>query len=198
MPPAELYYFPGGGNSVTFITPGGIEGIAGRLAYSEPSGMFSLVWDEACTVDLPAKLASAVANTSNVTWPHTWVVPKYATMAEYKQYAPANHFHMIWDLSPARLGALDGPDQRAVGDAVAGAGPPSWRAWTGRCRCCTCSTAARRRPRCAWQGGNTAPPAAAGGWRDEKQGNPPGQRLPGGLPALSGRGVYCLMRSAYA
>ena len=103
MPPAELYYFPGGGNSVTFITPGGIQGIAGRLAYSELSGMFSLIWDEACTVDLPAKLASAVANTSNVTWPHTWVVPKYATMAEYKQYAPANHFHMIWDLPPARL-----------------------------------------------------------------------------------------------
>ncbi|MCJ7543179.1 MAG: hypothetical protein MUP47_01220 [Phycisphaerae bacterium] len=103
MPPAELHYFPGGGNSVTFITPGGIDGIAGRLAYSELSGMFTLVWDQACTVDLPAKLASAVANTSNVTWPHTWVVPKYATMAEYKQYAPANHFHMIWDLSPARL-----------------------------------------------------------------------------------------------
>lgn len=103
MPPAELYYFPGGGNSVTFITPGGIEGIAGRLAYSELSGMFSMVWDEARTVDLPAKLASAVAKTSNVTWPHTWVVPKYATMAEYKQYAPANHLHMIWDLSPARL-----------------------------------------------------------------------------------------------
>ena len=103
MPPAELYYFPGGGNSVTFITPGGINGIAGRLAYSEPCGMFSLVWDEACTVDLPAPLASAVAHTSNVTWPHTWVVPKYASMPEYKQYAPANHFHMIWDLPPARL-----------------------------------------------------------------------------------------------
>ncbi len=103
MPPAELDYFPGGGNSVTFITPGGIQGIAGRLAYSELMGMFSLVWDEACTVDLPARLAEAVASTSNVTWPHTWVVPKYATMAEYKQYAPANHLHMIWNLPPARL-----------------------------------------------------------------------------------------------
>ena len=103
MPMAELYYFPGGGNSVTFVTPGGIQGIAARLAYSDLSGMFSLVWDEACTVDLPAKLAKAVANTSNVTWPHTWVVPKYAVMGEYKQYAPANHFHMVWDLSPARL-----------------------------------------------------------------------------------------------
>lgn len=103
MPGAELYYFPGGGNSVTFISPGGIEGIAGRLAYSELSGMFSMIWDEACTVDLPDALAGAVANSSNVTWPHTWVVPKYASMMEYKQYAPANHFHMIWGLEVARM-----------------------------------------------------------------------------------------------
>ncbi|HOS44152.1 MAG TPA: hypothetical protein PK794_10710, partial [Armatimonadota bacterium] len=103
LPSAELFYFPGGGNSVTFISPGGIQGIAARLAYSQATGMFSLIWDEACTVDLPDALASAVANSSNVTWPHTWVVPKYATMTEYKQYAPANHFHMIWDLPVARL-----------------------------------------------------------------------------------------------
>ncbi len=103
MPGAELHYFPGGGNSVTFISPGGIEGVAGRIAYSSLSGMFSLVWDEAFTVDLPAPLAEAVANSSNVTWPHTWVVPKYASMAEYKQYAPANHFHMTWNLEVARL-----------------------------------------------------------------------------------------------
>ena len=103
MPGAELDYFPGGGNSVSFISPGGIDGIAGRLAYSELSGMFSMVWDEACTVDLPDKLADVVANSSNITWPHTWVVPKYASMAEYKQYAPANHFHMTWNLEVARL-----------------------------------------------------------------------------------------------
>jgi L-fucose isomerase len=84
MPGAELYYFPGG-------------------AYSELNGMFSLIWDEAFTVDLPPKLAGAIANSSNVTWPHTWVVPKYASMTEYKQYAPANHFHMTWDLLVARL-----------------------------------------------------------------------------------------------
>jgi L-fucose isomerase len=103
MPGAELYYFPGGGNSVTFISPGGIEGIASRMAYSSLTGMFSLIWDEAFTVDLPKKLASAIANSSNVTWPHTWVVPKYASMAEYKQYAPANHFHMTWNLPVKRL-----------------------------------------------------------------------------------------------
>ena len=103
MPGAELYYFPGGGNSVTFISPGGIQGIAGRMAYSDLSGTFGLIWDEASTADLPEKLARAVANTSNVTWPHTWVMPKYASMAEYKQFAPANHFHMTWNLKPARL-----------------------------------------------------------------------------------------------
>jgi L-fucose/D-arabinose isomerase len=65
--------------------------------------MFSLIWDEACTTDLPKPLAEAVANTSTVTWPHTWIVPKYATMMEYKHYAPANHFHASWNLAPARL-----------------------------------------------------------------------------------------------
>lgn len=103
LPLADKYYFPGKGNSVTFISPGGIEGIAGRLAYSSLSGMFSLVWDEAGTVDLPDKLAKAVCMTSTETWPHTFVVPKYASMGEYKQYAPANHFHMTWGLGPARL-----------------------------------------------------------------------------------------------
>lgn len=103
FPLADENYFPGMGNSVTFVSPGGIEGIAGRIAYSSLSGMFSLVWDEAVTADLPKKLADAVCKISTPTWPHTFVVPKYATMTEYKQYAPANHFHMIWGLSPARL-----------------------------------------------------------------------------------------------
>jgi len=103
MPPADPAYFPGRGNSVTFVTPAGIEGIAGRLAYSAANGMFSLSWDEAVTTELPDKLCEAVCRTSTPDWPHTFVVPKYATMVEYKQYAPANHFHMIWGLSPARL-----------------------------------------------------------------------------------------------
>ncbi|MFB6341757.1 hypothetical protein ACE1ET_08540 [Saccharicrinis sp. FJH62] len=103
MPGAELYYFPGGGNSVNFVSPGGIDGIASRLTYSELNGMFSLIWDEATTVDLPKEMETFISNSSNVTWPHTWVVPKYATMAEYKQYAPANHFHMTAGLKPAVL-----------------------------------------------------------------------------------------------
>ncbi len=103
LPQADPGYFPGLGNSVTFVSPGGIEGIAARLAFSADTNLFSLVWEEAQTVALPEKLAQAVCHTSTPTWPHTFVVPKYATMGEYKQYAPANHFHMTWGLKPARV-----------------------------------------------------------------------------------------------
>jgi len=103
MPLANEEYFPGGGNSVTFRTPGGIEGIAGRMAYSSITGMFSLIWDQAHTTHLPVELADAICNLSDVTWPHTFVVPKYASMVEYKQYPPANHLHMTWNLPVARL-----------------------------------------------------------------------------------------------
>ncbi|MBM4049414.1 MAG: hypothetical protein FJ279_30330, partial [Planctomycetes bacterium] len=103
LPLAELNYFPGGGNSVNFVSPGGIECIAARMAYAATTGMFSLIWDQAVTVELPAKLAQAVCETSTPTWPHTFITPKYATMAEYKQYAPANHFHATWGLKPSRV-----------------------------------------------------------------------------------------------
>jgi L-fucose isomerase len=103
MPLADEGYFPGMGNSVTFTSPGGLTGIAGRLMYSNLSGLFSLSWDEAETAEVPAQLAGALADMTNNTWPHTFVVPKYATMGEYKHLPPANHFHMIQGLSPARL-----------------------------------------------------------------------------------------------
>jgi L-fucose isomerase len=103
MPLADDLYFPGGGNSVTFLSPAGIEGIAGRLAYSSISGMFSMFWDEAHTTEVPEALATAMCDLTTPTWPHTFVVPKYASMMEYKQYAPANHLHMTWGLSVARL-----------------------------------------------------------------------------------------------
>jgi L-fucose isomerase len=115
LPLADEFYFPGGGNSVTFMTPAGIEGIAGRLAYSHDADQFSLIWDQAETTAMPAKLAKAVADTSTPTWPHTFVVPRHATMIEYKQYAPANHFHMTWNLPPARLQHwMDLTDVRSV------------------------------------------------------------------------------------
>ena len=103
FPLADADYFPGMGNSVSFVSPGGIEGIAARLAYSSLTDMFSLIWDEAVTVDLPEKLTEAVCQTSTPTWPHTFVTPRHATMGEYKHYAPANHFHMTWNLATARL-----------------------------------------------------------------------------------------------
>ena len=101
--PKAVDYFSYLGNSVHFISPEGIYGIAARLAYSSLSGMFSMVWDEAETVLPPEALAEEVCKTANPTWPHTFVMPKYATMTEYKHYAPANHFHMTWNLGRARM-----------------------------------------------------------------------------------------------
>lgn len=103
MPLAGRAYFPGGGNSVTFMTPPGIEGIAGRIAYCSANNKFSFIWDEAVTTEVPEKLGKAMCNLTDPTWPHTFLVPKYATMVEYKQYAPANHLHMTWNLPVARL-----------------------------------------------------------------------------------------------
>ena len=103
MPLADAGYFPGGGNSVSFMTPAGIAGIAGRMAYSSSCGKFSLIWDQAGTTEVPAKLSQAMRDLTTWSWPHTFVVPRYASMVEYKQYAPANHFHMTWDLPVARL-----------------------------------------------------------------------------------------------
>ena len=121
LPLADPGYFPGLGNSVTFVSPAGIRGIAGRMAYSATTNLFSMVWDEAETVALPEQLSQAVCATSSPTWPHTFVVPKYATMGEYKQYAPANHFHMTWGLAPGAAAILDGPGERALGHSLAGA-----------------------------------------------------------------------------
>ncbi len=103
MPIVDLAYFMGGGNSVTFVSPGGIEGIAGRMAYSALTDQFTLFWDEAVTTAMPPALSEAVRKTSAYDWPHTWIVPKYASMTEYKHYAPANHLHMIRGLKPATL-----------------------------------------------------------------------------------------------
>jgi L-fucose isomerase len=103
MPLADENYFPGGGNSVTFMTPAGIKAIAARLAFSSATGLFSMVWDQAHTTAVPPKLTKAMCELTNATWPHTFIVPEYASMTEYKQYPPANHFHMTWDLPVARL-----------------------------------------------------------------------------------------------
>ncbi len=101
--PKAVDYFYYLGNSVHFKSPGEIKGIAARLSYSSLNGMFSMIWDEAETIELPSKLAQIICDGANPTWPHTFVIPRYASMIEYKQYAPANHFHMTWGLKPSRL-----------------------------------------------------------------------------------------------
>jgi L-fucose isomerase len=73
------------------------------MAYSSLNNKFCLIWDEAYTTSVPAKLGKAMCDLTTPTWPHTFVVPKYASMVEYKQYAPANHFHMTWNLPVSRL-----------------------------------------------------------------------------------------------
>ncbi len=103
MPLADEGYFPGLGNSVAFVSPGGMSGIAGRVTYSSLSGVFALSWDEASTAEVPERLAKALCDATTAAWPHTFVVPKYASMYEYKHYPPANHLHMVRGLSPARL-----------------------------------------------------------------------------------------------
>lgn len=103
MPLADSGYFPGMGNSVTFISPGGLTGIAGRLTFSDLCGIFSMSWDEASSAGVPEPLATALCKATTPQWPHTFVAPKYATMGEYKHLPPANHFHMVQGLSPARL-----------------------------------------------------------------------------------------------
>jgi L-fucose isomerase len=103
MPLADPGYFPGMGNSVTYVSPGGLEGIAGRLTYSDLSGLFSMSWDEASTAEITDPLATAFCQTTTADWPHSFIVPKYATMGEYKHLPPANHFHMVQGLSSARL-----------------------------------------------------------------------------------------------
>ena len=103
MPLADDGYFPGMGNSVEYVSPGGLDGIAGRMTYSSLSSLFSLSWDEATTAEVPGKLAKGLCQATTTTWPHTFVVPKYASMYEYKHFPPANHFHMVQGLSPARL-----------------------------------------------------------------------------------------------
>ena len=65
MPLADPGYFPGMGNSVTFISPGRPRGIAGRLTYSSLSGLFSLIWDEATTAEVPEPLATALCQTDH-------------------------------------------------------------------------------------------------------------------------------------
>ena len=99
---AVEHYFPGFGFSLGYVSPGGIQGIAGRLAYSDLSGMFTMVQDEARTVDLPAPLLEKVCRASDYTWPHTFVTFEHVPAGLIKMGVPANHIHMVTDLPRRR------------------------------------------------------------------------------------------------
>jgi L-fucose/D-arabinose isomerase len=92
---ADADYFPGGGFSVGYLSPGGIRGMAGRLAYSTLSGMFTMIQDEVESVELPAALAERVAHASNYTWPHTFLCFEHIPASVSKTGVPANHLHMV-------------------------------------------------------------------------------------------------------
>jgi len=99
---AVEYYFPGLGFSVSYVSPKGIRGMAGRVAYSDLGGMFTMVQDEAQSVELPAKLAEKVCHASDYTWPHTFLTFDHVPASLAKMGMPANHFHMVTGLPRRR------------------------------------------------------------------------------------------------
>jgi L-fucose isomerase len=92
---AVEFYFPGLGFSVSYLSPKGIKGVAGRVAYSDLSGLFTMVQDEAQSVELPAPLAEKVCHASDYTWPHTFLTFDHVPASQAKMGMPANHFHMV-------------------------------------------------------------------------------------------------------
>ncbi len=92
---AVEFYFPGLGFSVSYLSPKGIAGMAGRVAFSDLSGLFTMVQDEAQSVELPAPLAEKVCHASDYTWPHTFLTFDHVPASQAKMGMPANHFHMV-------------------------------------------------------------------------------------------------------
>jgi len=99
---AVAYYFPGLGFSVGFVSPKGIRGQAGRLAYSDLSGMMTMVQDEAESQKLPPALAERVCHASDYSWPHTFLTFDHIPPSYAKTGLPANHFHMVTHLPRRR------------------------------------------------------------------------------------------------
>ena len=96
------YYFPGLGFSVGYVSPQGIKGMAGRVAYSGLSGMFTMVHDEAQSIELPSSLLERCCHASNYSWPHTFLTFEHVPSSLAKVGIPANHFHMITDMPRRR------------------------------------------------------------------------------------------------
>ncbi|HAR36259.1 MAG TPA: hypothetical protein DCR87_05030 [Acidobacteria bacterium] len=96
------YYFPGLGFSVSYLSPAGIKGLAGRLAYSDLSGLFTMVQGEAESISLPPLLAEEVCRASDYSWPHTFVTYDRLPASLVKMGMPANHFHLVTGLNRRR------------------------------------------------------------------------------------------------
>ena len=96
------YYFPGLGFSVGYVSPQGIKGMTGRIAYSDLSGMFTMVQDEAQSIELPPSLLERCCHASNYSWPHTFLTFEHVPSSLAKVGIPANHFHMITDMPRRR------------------------------------------------------------------------------------------------
>jgi len=103
MPQADKAYFPGGGNSVTFMTPGDIPMLTGRLWYVQPKDKWALTWDDATSRQLPDPLAKKLASLSSPGWPHTWVEFDNFPLPLVKHVSPANHWHAVWNTDRRRL-----------------------------------------------------------------------------------------------
>lgn len=100
----EVYehYFPGGGFSTGYLSPPGLECLAGRLAYSDVNGMYTMVCDQAVSVELPAPIAEAFMHASSYAWPHTWLTFRNVPASVNKYCCPANHIHMVQKLPKRR------------------------------------------------------------------------------------------------
>ena len=85
-----------------YLSPKGITGVAGRLGFSDLSGLFTMVQDEAQSIELPAPLAERVCHASDYTWPHTLLTFDHVPASQAKMGMPANHMHMVTGLPRRR------------------------------------------------------------------------------------------------
>jgi L-fucose isomerase len=99
---AVKHYFPGGGYSVGFVSPKGLKGQAGRLGYSDLSGMFTMIQAEAESQELPGPLLERVCHASDYSWPHTFLTFDHVPAHLAKVGIPANHLHMVTGLPRRR------------------------------------------------------------------------------------------------
>ncbi len=101
MPLADPGYFPGMGNSVSFFLLA-VWKVLLRAWLTARSLICQHGLGRSSYAEVPEPLASALSQATNETWPHSFVVTNMQHV-QYKHYPPANHFHMVQGLNPARL-----------------------------------------------------------------------------------------------